>query len=1003
MVRFLIHRPVAVLMVTAALLIFSLLATRELPVSLLPDTDVPEIVIKVQLPNASPAAIERAVLRPIRESMLTLNGLTAMESRAASESGQVSLRFDYGQPMDLRYVEINEKIDRLSGRFPRAMERPLVIRLNASDIPILRLQILPKQQAHFSDVSELAESVIKKRIEQLEGVSLVDINGLQKRNISVMPNHQQLRQLGMDESALLTAIQSANTELGSISVKDGQYRYYLRMANRLSSVQDIRDLPVALPKGDFIPLHRLARVEEAVDKPVGLHLFGREQAIVMNIHKQSQARMNRVVPLLYDATAALERDFPDLAFQLTQDQSILLNTAIDNLSSSLLLGGSFAFIILFLFMGNYRIPIIMGLSLPLSLLISFLFFHWFGLSINIISLSGLALGLGMLIDNAIIVLDNISRKRQEGLGLFEACISGVNEIMSALISSVLTTLAVFVPLIFLSGVAGALFYDQAMAVAVILSVSLAVAFILLPLLYRLFFAKRSDTNRESCFYLALLRVYHALFQRIFKRPALSFIILVLLIPLALWLGRLLPLSAFPEVEKRDLLVKLDWNEPIDVQTSVQRLLELKLALEDAFVISEADVGLNQYILQTQETTIQQLYWYLLFESREEREKQTSALRQLIISKYPDARVDLMPAPNAFDYLFGQNEAELYIRWRLTKGEGSLSYDQLIAQKERIPLTDKVAGEGLEAQSAIRLLPDYERIRRLGISIDELVDKVNKLFGNYTITELQASDKRMPVVLASDESLLRQRLSNTFISNRKQEGPQQYPLSDLISFEFTTDFKYITADAGGPFYSVATPVQQTLAAQAELQQWAASEGVLHELGGQYFSDRETIRQLLFILMIAIAMLYFILSAQFENFIQPLIVITTLPLGLGGAFLLLWISGQTLNIMSGIGLVVMLGIIVNDAILKIDIINRLRKEKSLMEALAGGGEIRLKPIIMTSVTTILALLPLLFASGLGADLQKPLVISVLGGLTIGTLSSLYYVPLAYHFIEKLKLKS
>src|SRR5690606_34500582 len=289
---------------------------------------------------------------------------------------------------------------------------------------------------------------------------------------------------------VIQAIRAGNSELPGISVADGQYRYYLRMATRVDNPEDILRLPVTSSQGNTVSLSRVAQVKNEPGETLGHHLYNGSEGLVLTVHKQGSAKMNELLPRIYDAVEQFRIDYPQVDFDLSQDQATLLNAGISNLQTSLLFGGLFAVAVLFAFLGNDRIPLIMGISLPVSLLASFLLFYLFNISINVISLSGLALGLGMLIDNAIIVMENITRKRREGLPLFEACVQGVNEVMSALISSVLPTLAVFVPLVFLSGTAGALFYDQAVSVAAILGVSLMVAFILLPLLYMLFYRSR---------------------------------------------------------------------------------------------------------------------------------------------------------------------------------------------------------------------------------------------------------------------------------------------------------------------------------------------------------------------------------------------------------------------------------------------------------------------------------------------------------------------------------
>ncbi|WP_163378286.1 efflux RND transporter permease subunit [Cyclobacterium sp. SYSU L10401] len=1006
MVRFLLARPIAVGMTFLAFLIFSLILFRTLPVSLLPPIDVPQIVIKVNYPNTSPESIEQNVLRPIREGMVTLSGLQDMESKAGSEVGNVRLTFDYQTQMELAYIAVNEKIDRLTNSLPEDMPRPQVVRINTNDIPIVRLQVVPSDGVDFAAVSLLTENVIKKRLEQLDGVAMVDINGRQERVIVVTPNKPVLAGLGMQEADLIRAIEAGNSELPGISVEDGQFRYYLRLATRLETPEDIKNLPVRSPSGYTVNLAKVADVKYDLAKPTGFHLFQGKEGLVVTIHKQAAAKMNEIMPLVYEAVALFEEDYPQVEFDLTQDQSTLLNAGIDNLQTSLFFGGLFAFGILFVFMGNYRTPIIIGISLPASLVISFSVFYFFNISINVISLSGLALGLGMLIDNAIIVLDNISRKNKEGMSLFESCVTGVNEVMSALISSVLTTLAVFVPLVFLSGIAGALFYDQAVSVAAILSVSLLVAFILLPLLYHLFFKNKplQAAKQDSRLFLWLLGRYKRVYKGLFARRGWSLLFLLLLIPLLLSTGWLLRVEGLPPIEKFDVMLSMDWNEPISASQNRERIEQLMEQMEGEFQMAESDVGLRQFLLFEGENAIQQADLYLLFESREQKEGISTKMVRQLQNEYPLASIDLRDAPNAFDQLFSSDRPYYEVRWKDLGANKPVSANIMDPWLEDFPVTDWSKGPGLQKGSSVIFRTDLEKIALYGLEVQQLIDKIQQLFGNYLITDIKRFGEITPILLLNDQVDFQTLLKNNFLYG--EEGVP-YALDEFIQFSYDEHYKFVTADRSGIYQSLMLDGPDPYQHDREVRNWALDKNLAIDFTGQFFQDKETIRQLLGILLIAILLLYFILAAQFENFLQPLIVILTLPLGIGGAFLVLWLTGTSLNVMSAIGLVVMLGIMVNDAILKIDTINRLRNRyeevgsglaDSLEKALYMAGEIRLKPIVMTSVTTILALLPVVFSAGLGADLQRPLVFSVIGGLTIGTFTALYFVPLAYWFLAR-----
>ncbi|MCH7415117.1 efflux RND transporter permease subunit [Belliella sp. R4-6] len=1006
MVRFLLARPIAVLMTFLALMVFSIIVFRTLPISLLPPIDVPQIVIKVNYPNASPEAIEQNVLARIRDELMTLNGLEDMDSKSGSEVGTIRLTFDYGTKMELAYIDVNEKIDRITNSLPSDLDRPQVIRINTNDIPVARVQVIPKEGIDYTEVSLLAENVLKKRLEQLQGVSLVDINGKKERSITVTPDKPALRALGMTEENVIRAIRYGNEELPGISVEDGQFRYYLRLATRVDTPDDIMRLPVTNDAGLTVDLGRVAKVQYENKDVLGYHYFGTEEGLVITVHKQASAKMNEMMPLIYESLEYFKNDYPQVDFDLTQDQSTLLNAGISNLQTSLLFGGLFAFGVLFIFMGNYRTPVIIGISLPSSLIISFLVFYFFDISINVISLSGLALGLGMLIDNSIIVLDNITRKRKEGLDIFEACVQGVNEVMSALISSVLTTLAVFIPLIFLSGISGALFYDQAVSVAAILFVSLLVAFILLPMLYHFFFRNKSAeelAKEDSKFFGAVLRGYKKLYQIIFRRRGLSFIIFLIFIPLALLVSQLLNTEGLPPIEKFDALVEIDWNEPIGVEQNRDRLLSILQSLDGDYLKAESDVGVRQFLLFDGENSIQQASVYFLFETQEKKSSEMERLRNLLLENFPDANLSIMDAPNAFDQLFASNLPYYEVRWKDLGTKRPVEEAKMDAWLVDFPTEDFERGPGLQKEASVIFKLNGAKMALYGIESSAVQEQVQKLFGTFSITEIKRFGEITPIRMKGERSDFEQILRT---SNIIGKDGNEYALNNFISFDYENHYKYVTADKGGIFQSVLLNDKNPTQLNSEINLWGAEKNLGISFFGQYFKDRETISQLVSILMIAVLLLYFILSAQFESFIQPLIVIFTLPLGIGGAFIVLLLTGTSLNVMSAIGLVVMLGIMVNDAILKIDTVNRLRirysentdlDEKTILDrALYEAGEIRLKPILMTSITTILALLPVVFSSGLGADLQRPLVFSVIGGLTIGTFTALYFVPLAYWFI-------
>ena len=1002
MVRFLIQRPVAVLMSFLAAIIFSVLAFTQLPVSLLPDIDVPEMVISVRYADASPAEVEQNVLAPIREKMATLSYLEDVQSIAHTGNGRVTLRFDYGAPMNLLYVEVNEKIDQLTDVFPNDLPRPQVLRINTSDIPIVRIQVTPKTNDDYPAISNLTEKVLKKRLERLAGVSLVDINGQRQAVISIDLLTSKLIGLGLAESDVLTAVENSNRELGSLSVKDGQYHYYLRVASQTGDVASLQRLTLPLDSGQFVYLHEVAHIQTDQATVQGSHLFNNQEGLVITVHKQAQANMQSVMDEVDQSVTRFQQEYPQAAFSMTQDQSSLLTAGINNLTTSLLFGGLFAFAVLFLFMGDYRTPIVVGISLPTSVLISFLFFYLFKLSINIISLSGLALGIGMLIDNAIIVLDNIQRHRQAGQPLVESCIRGVNEVMSSLISAVLTTLAVFVPLVFLSGIGGALFYDQAVSIGVILSVSLLVAFILLPLLYQLFM-RRSITQptQDSRLYRLILQGYERLFDICFSYKKVALGISLVLIPVSLLTLIILPIQGLPPIEKNELLLHIDWNEPISVEENQRRTTHL---LEQvSYQVAEADVGLTQFLLDQQDRETNQAELYLRFEHNQHKDDASIELRHILVDSYPQATFQLGDAPNTFDQLFAEEQPYLEARLKSTNNSRPIAYPMVQSYIDTLRLKGDasfVLGDGFTQETVLAFTTLYDKLSQYNVPYAALQEKLKQLFSDYQTGEIKRFGEVTPIVLRERASFnLVQKLRQSYV---RSSSDVYYPLSEFVTYELGTDYQAFTSDRTGIYQSLIweEAMNNSTKMIQQVKSTFANSNLSVSFTGSYFDDRENLRHLGVILLIAVLLLYFILAAQFESLVQPLMVMATLPLGLGGALLLLVLTGSSINIMSAIGMIVVLGILVNDAILKIDTINRLRQEMgvddSLLSVIHQAGVIRLKPIVMTSVTTILAVLPILFTSGIGSDLQRPLVISVVGGLTIGTFTALFFIPLAYWFL-------
>lgn len=1009
MVRYLIGRPVAVILAFIALIIGGIFSFQKIPVSLLPDIDVPEIVVRITYPNNSVATIEANVTSMIRDAMIGINNLEKLESESTNHSASIFLGFKHGTRMDLTYVNINEKIDRILTSLPKDLPRPQVIRINTSDVPIVRLQVIPKHAEDLSEISELTMKVIKKRLEQVPGISLVDVSGGQSEDISVVPDKEALRAAGLNEMDLAEAIQSSNAELGSLSINDGQYRFFVKVANRLENIEQINQIPVRLANGAIVHLWRFAKVSVEQQEPIGYHLFNGKESLVITVHKQSQARMNELMPKIREVVDSFERDYQGVDFALTQDQTFLLNSGIENLTQDLIYGGILCIALLFLFLGNVASPILMSISIPVSLLLTFIFFYLFRISFNIISLSGLALGIGMLIDNSIVVLDNITRQRKTGLSMDDSCVLGTNEVIVPVISQVLSTIIIYAPLIYLSGLAGAIIYDQAIALTISLVVSLLVAFCLNPLLYKLFLRTTPERLREDTrLFSWIAGRYHEMIHHIFKRKRSYFLITILFMPLGFFLLKIIPLSLLPHITETESVIKIDWNKSVSVDENKRRVLALSQAISRHVLEWESDVGLTTFFLQQDGNSIQNAGVYYKTASEEDKKKTDELVSKWLDKNYPSATYEVANAPNAFTKLFVDNQPYFEARFRpltiLSEDKIHENYRKLFSELPALPW-EKNAAFKEEQTMEMRIL--HDKVSLYHIDHDHLVSTLEHLFGGYTFSSIKRFGEEKKIRLDVSEKDLDHKM-NTRIAGIDSAF---YPIKSLIDYSIVNNKKFITADKSGIYQSVYipdNPDSDLQSLQRNINSVALKNGFSVTYTGKYYSSEKLTSELMVVFCTSIILLYVLLAIQFENLVHPVIVMCTIPFGIGGAMLILWIAGGSLDVMAAIGFVVVLGIIVDDPTLKVETINRLRKEyvasgmtdkrEILRKAISEAGDICLKPVLMVSLTTSLALVPILFSGGIGNDLQRPLIYVIVGGLTIGTFLTLWFTPLAYWFLTK-----
>ena len=935
MIKFLIQRPIAVLMAFTACFIIGLVTYSTLPISLLPNIAIPEITIQVSAANTSARELENTIVKPLRSQLIQVSTLKDIHSESRDGAGIIRLSFDFGTNTDLAFIEVNEKIDAAMNYLPKETERPKVIKASVTDIPAFYLNLTLKNdsaysitgQQSFLDLCEFAESVIKRRIEQLEEVAMVDVTGLVERQVQIVPDEDMLSMLGISIEDIESTLAANNVEPGSMTVRDGYYEYNIKFSTLLRTAEDVEN--IYLRKGD------------------------------------------RIV--------------------------------------------QFICLVAVLFLGDVKSPLVIGLSMVVSIVISFVFFYLCNMSLNIISLAGLILALGMMIDSSIIVTENISQYRERGYSLRRACITGTSEVVTPMLSSSLTTIAVFAPLIFMSGIAGAIFYDQAFSVTVGLMVSYFTGIMLLPVLYLLVYRTGIHTRKWKWLSFkfnnpikdhTLDRFYDAGVDWVFSHKTFSVLFCAISIPLCVFFFFFIDKQRMPDIEENELIARIEWNENIHVDENRRRVDELFKELEEPVAEHTASIGRQDFLLNRErELSSSEAELYFRTETPETISPLQQEIYRRLKERYPLSVISFSPPETVFEKLFVTGEPDIIAEF-YTRNKAKAPEAETIRRVEKdLARKTGIAPTGIAFENQLNLSISKEKLLLYRVSYNELYRILKTAFRENSVTMLHSYQQYLPISVAGSEKTVNEILQETLIQTEPDnKGNIEYiPLRELVTIAPAEDLKSITSGRNGEyvpfnFYDVQNGdklMREVKQVAEETKEWDTG------FSGSFFSNREMLDELVVILFISLLLMYFILASQFESFLQPLLVLAEIPIDVAFALLLLWLCGHTLNLMSAIGLIVTCGIVINDSILKLDAINELRKAGvPLLEAIHEAGRRRLRPIIMTSLTTIFAMVPLLFSSDMGSELQKPLSIAMIGTMSVGTAVSLFIIPLLYWFIYRKK---
>ncbi len=996
MIDFLIRRPIAVFATTFSLAAISLLVSWQIPLTVLPPFDIPRLVVEVDRPSQNAYELEEQVLKPLRAELLNLPELADIESFSLDGKGSIRLQYKWGTNMKYAYLQLNERIDQSIHLLPNELERPRVLRLDVSDIPFLQLSMSDSMQTPF-ELHDFAQNILKRRFEQVAGIAKCEVVGGEVQEVSLKPYLDRLAELNLSVKDLIQQVKDADYQLGSVRFKDGPYEYNLEINAAFYTPKDLQQLQILIGKDRLIPLSDLADIQYTARPSSSFVLRNGRAVILLNLYKQQDANMLQVAEAARTSLKELQAAHPSIDLAIAGDQSGFIRLSLSSLQQSLIYGACFAVLLLFAFLASLRAPFIMLCSVPLSLLISFLGFYALDLSFNLLTLAGLAIGVGVLIDNGIIVVENIERIRQQNPYLEQAIVQAIREISLPLLASTLTTLSIFAPLVFAGELLGHFFREQALAISLALGASLFVAMLFLPALYRAIHRHQAANSlKEWPWQLWVQSRYHHLLEVLLRHKAVSSVValLVLLILGSSWYR--VKREVFPSYTSLSQSLEISWP----TQSSMQENQRLSTALSD-FLVSQPEVeavlvlgGAIQQQTNARPQGLHQALCYIDLTHEAEREKLNQQLAHWFNQYQIHAQWQLQNAPNVFSQLLPQQNNALEIHIQDLQNNRPIQARHLEELKLWLSKRAEVKKVQLpygKYNKGFALLLDQMALARYQIDRQEIIEALQSSLGRRQISQIQAFDRQIAIVLTSAQQQVKPEalLASTLV------GEQQVALQHFVRLDTLSRYQMLYAGKTGLEQLLQIEIEQEYTADlitdlaAMLRDW----GLNLTINNQQQVATQMAQRIGLLLVIASLLLYLIMSAQFESLRQPLIIILSLPFGWAGSLALLTLTGHSLNLMSGIGIVIVSGIVVNDSILKVDAANRLRKEYKREAAILQAGLIRFRPIVLTTLTTILAVLPIAFTEGLGRIIQLPLSIAIIGGLSMGTLASLFVIPLLY----------
>lgn len=1013
-----VRRPILTFVIFLAIIIIGAVSLSRLSIDLMPEITYPTISVVTSYGNVGPEEMEQMVTRPIEEALAAVQGVQELTSTSSEGRSVVRAAFEWGTDLDVAANDIRDRIDRVLGRLPEDIERPMIRKFDVSATPIMFLGVSSEMNA--LDLRQLVEEQVKYRLERVPGVASVDVMGGLVRQIHIDLKADQLNALGLSTTQVLTALGNENQNVPAGQYNQGNYEVLLRTQGEFRSLDEIKNTAVTIRDGVPIKISDVAGVVDSWEEVRQIVRINGKPSVGIAVTKQSGMNTVRVADAVKAEVEITNRDVPQIEILPLMDSSKYIRQSMNNVASSLIVGGILAILILFLFLRTVSSTAIIATAIPISVLATFGLVYFAGFTLNMMTLGGLALGIGMLVDGAIVVLENIYRHREEGQAAVESALVGTGEVASAVTASVLTTVVVFFPVVFIRGISGIMFRQMAYVVSFSLVCSLVVALTLVPMLASRFLRYRPTTRTdggwiqrvystsETAFrgvearYSGLLQWALRHRRRVLMYAGALFVVSVVLV-------RFIGVELMPEADEGRVDVDLEGavGTRLDVMDQATRAVEDIVRREIPEMVSmRTRVGGGGWGSSGSHSAEIEVTLVPKKDRDRSSEQVANALREPL-GAIPGLTVRTDAGGGLFMLRMGQGSTD-NVSVEVRGYDLEVARD-LASQVERIVknvkgITDtRISRQEGSPEEIVHI--DRDKAAALGLTVSRIGDALETAVGGTQASYYREGGKEHGILVRlaeEDRHSLGNLLDLTVINisglpvvlrNVVTTVPRQGP----VRIERKDQERIITVSAnftGRDMGSVISDIRKELRALPVPRDFAIV------FGGDYEEQQKAFRELIFGFVVAVLLVYLVMAGQFESFRDPFVVLFSIPMALIGVTAILIMTGTIFSMQAFIGCIMLAGIVVNNAIVLVDYTNRLRRDHGmdLIGAVRLAGSRRLRPILMTTGTTVLGLLPLSLGLGEGGEAQAPMARVVIGGLLSSTLITLVLIPVIYSIFEQ-----